>query len=63
MTSHRENDFTVAFLKDQLAFLTDKIRKSTSELEEKEKLIQQIDHEKREVSRKFETLEFANFEL
>lgn len=33
------NDFTVMFLRDQLNFLSDKISKATSEIEEKERLI------------------------
>ena len=38
-TCVKDNDFTVVFLKDQLKFLTDKIKKATTELEDKEKVI------------------------
>jgi hypothetical protein len=37
--SSKDSEFTVVFLKDQLLFLTDRIKKATSELEEKERLI------------------------
>lgn len=42
------SEFTVVFLKDQLKFLTEKIKKASSELEEKERVIQKLEHEKRE---------------
>ena len=35
----KDGDFTVIFLKDQLKFLTEKIKRATSELEDKEKVI------------------------
>jgi hypothetical protein len=61
---HNNNsEFTVAFLKDQVSFLQSKISKATLELEEKERIIQQIEREKRDCQRKFETIEFANFEM
>lgn len=43
------NEFTVVFLKDQLKFLTDKIKKATMELEDKERVIQKLEHEKRDI--------------
>lgn len=57
------NDFTVMFLREQLNYLKDKVDKATHELEDKERLIQQIEREKRDYLRKYETLELANFEL
>ena len=51
------------FLKEQLSFMQDKVQKAASEIEQKERLIQAIESEKREVMRKYETVEFENFEL
>jgi hypothetical protein len=48
ISHQKDQDFTVLFLKDQLKFLTDKIKKATSELEDKERVIQKLEHEKRE---------------
>ena len=37
--SNNNSDFTVSFLKDQLKFMTDKIKTATAELEDKERVI------------------------
>lgn len=50
-------------MREQLNFLQEKIARSRQELEEKERLVQQIEREKREYIRKYESLEFANFEI
>jgi len=39
------------------------MRRATLQMEEKEKLLSQLEAEKREFQRKFETIEFNNFEL
>ncbi len=44
-----KDEFTVSFLKDQLRFVTEKQRRTNIELEEKEALIQKLEHEKREM--------------
>lgn len=57
------SEFTVVFLKDQLKFLTEKVKKASQELEEKEKVIQKLEHEKREYQRNFENMELENFQM
>lgn len=49
--SHKEQsaEFTVNFLKDQLRFTNDRLKRATAELEEKEVLIQKLEHEKRDI--------------
>lgn len=47
--AQKDNDFTVSFLKDQLKFVNERLRRSEQELLEKEGLLQKIEHEKREV--------------
>jgi hypothetical protein len=50
-------------LRDQLKFLSERIKKATTELEEKELVIQKLEHEKREFQRNFENIELENFEM
>jgi len=58
-----KDDFTVSMLKDQLKFLGSKIQQATQEIEEKERVIQKLEHEKREFQRKFEHVELENFQM
>jgi hypothetical protein len=57
------SDFTVGFLKEQLKYMTDKQRRTVSELEEKDALIQKIEHEKREMQRQCESMEIENIKM
>ena len=50
-------------MREQIKFMSEKIEKAQSELEQKELLVQQIELEKREAYRKQENLEVQNFEL
>jgi len=50
-------------LVDQLGFLKLRINQMAQELEDKEQTIQQIEKEKGEYGRKYETLEFLHIEL
>ena len=58
-----KDDFTVSMLKDQLKFLGSKIQQATQEIEEKERVIQKLEHEKREFQRRFEHVELENFQM
>ena len=59
----KDSDFTVQFLKDQLQFVNDRLKMATSELEDKEGVIQKLEHEKREFQRSNENLEIENIKL
>ena len=59
----KDTDFTVGFLKEQLKFMTDKQRKTSEELEEKEALIQKLEHEKREMQRQCESMDVENIKM
>ena len=61
--SASKEDFAVAMLKDQLKFLGGKIQQATQEIEEKERVIQKLEHEKREFQRRFEHVELENFQM
>jgi hypothetical protein len=61
--SLKDGDLTVQFLKDQLSFVTERLRRATTDLEEKECLIQKLEHEKREFKRENEALEIENIRL
>ena len=50
-------------MRDHIKFMSEKIEKAQSELEQKEMLVQQIELEKREAQRNLETMEVQNFEL
>ena len=62
-TSSNQGEFTVIFLRDQLKFMTERVKKTTLDLEEKERVIQKMEHERRELERKFEAMELENFQL
>jgi hypothetical protein len=53
----------VSFLKEQLKFMTEKQRKSSEELEQKEALIQQLEHDKREMHRQCENMEVEGIKM
>ena len=61
--NNNNNDFTVIFLKDQLKFLGEKIKTATMELEDKERVIQKLEHEKRDLMKNFENIELENFKM
>ncbi len=58
-----KDEFTVSFLKDQLRFVTEKQRRTNIELEEKEALIQKLEHEKREMQRQCDNMEVENIKM
>ncbi len=51
------------FLKDQLKFMSERMKKTTHDLEEKERVIQKMEHERRELERKYEAMELENFQM
>lgn len=63
MSATNNSDFTVSFLKEQLKFMTDRIKTATIELEDKERVIQKLEHEKRDLLRNFENIELENFKM
>lgn len=48
-THGKDNDFTIQFLKDQLKFVNERLKKATDELDDKENVISKLEHEKREI--------------
>lgn len=51
------------FLRDQLKFMSERMKKTTLDLEEKERVIQKMEHERRELERKYEAMELENFQM